>query len=79
MEEEGIWKLQRKFIKDKQTNTVTIFMVWVVRSLLFFHCLLCCSLFPTCREHNYQAGQCTGLTAVAENKRLYFDNLSAEN
>ncbi|KAL9951005.1 hypothetical protein ACROYT_G043591 [Oculina patagonica] len=29
VEEEGIWKLERKFVKDKKTNTVTTYMVWV--------------------------------------------------
>ncbi|KAJ7357770.1 hypothetical protein OS493_023245 [Desmophyllum pertusum] len=29
MEQPGIWKLQRKFVKDKVTNIVTISMEWV--------------------------------------------------
>ena len=49
MEEEGIWKLQRKFVKDKQTNTVTVSMEWVVGSLLFFLRLFLCPVFR-CRE-----------------------------
>ena len=39
MEEEGVWKLERKFVRNSETNTVSVSMIWVVRSLWIFLCL----------------------------------------
>lgn len=52
MEEEGVWKLERKFVRNSETNTVSVSMIWVVRSLWNFLCLF---LWPQflCPVHNY--------------------------